>query len=135
METSCGAVLFSDEGGERRYVLVVRDEIGDAGFPKGHMEAGESMRETALREIEEETRVKAEFIDGFEESVEYSLRCGVRKRVVYFLARFSGQEPRRGDGEPNGVECLPYAEAMRALTFANARDILKKAEAFIIDVI
>ena len=48
MERSCGAVLYRLTDGAPQYVLVLG---GDWGFPKGHMEAGETELETALREL------------------------------------------------------------------------------------
>ena len=54
LEHSSGAVLYTEEQGEIRYILV-QERNGNWGFPKGHIEAGESRRQTALREIREET--------------------------------------------------------------------------------
>ena len=63
-EKSCGAVVFTREGDVIKYVLVQQKE-GFYGFPKGHMEPGESEKETALREIYEELSLRPVFIDGF----------------------------------------------------------------------
>ena len=49
-EKSCGAVVIRTGGEGRRYLLT-RSKKGVWGFPKGHMEAGETEHETALREI------------------------------------------------------------------------------------
>ena len=54
-EKSCGAVVYTEIGGKRRYLLVDSIRETNCGFPKGHMEDGETKEETALREIEEET--------------------------------------------------------------------------------
>ena len=55
---SAGAVLYTVIDGERRYVLV-REKNGSYGMPKGHVEVGETLAETALREIREETGLHA----------------------------------------------------------------------------
>ena len=47
-EKSCGAVVFTRVGGELRYVLA-QSLRGHYGFPKGHVEPGETETETALR--------------------------------------------------------------------------------------
>ena len=52
LERSCGAVVATEKDGVRYYVLVKGSYVG---LPKGHMEPGESERETALREVREET--------------------------------------------------------------------------------
>ena len=57
-EKSCGAVVFSQFDGAW-HVLLIRHEHGrHISFPKGHVEAGESERQTAEREILEETGVR-----------------------------------------------------------------------------
>ena len=48
-EYSCGAIVFTREGGGARYVIV-RSLKGVSGFPKGHMEPGETEEQTAQRE-------------------------------------------------------------------------------------
>ncbi len=56
-EYFCGAVVFTRMDGEPHYLLVrAKDRPkGCHGFPKGHMEPGETEVQTALREIFEET--------------------------------------------------------------------------------
>ena len=49
-EKSCGAILFHNENGDIKY-LIVRSKDGNYGFQKGHMEDGETEREKAMREI------------------------------------------------------------------------------------
>lgn len=127
LERSCGAVVTTEINGLRHYVLV---KGGYVGLPKGHMEQGETEQQTALREVLEETCVRAEIIYGFRRVVVYQMPNGNRKRVVYFLARYSRQEAHRNPEEFLKVMVLPYGEAIRALTFENDRAILRAAEKF-----
>ncbi|MGI0151404.1 MAG: NUDIX domain-containing protein, partial [Thermoplasmata archaeon] len=54
-ETSSGAVLVGADGSE---VLLLHERQEDRwGFPKGHVETGESLRATATREVAEETGI------------------------------------------------------------------------------
>ena len=55
---SAGAVLYTEDGGVRQYVLVM-EKNGSFGLPKGHVEPGEMLAETALREVWEETGICA----------------------------------------------------------------------------
>ena len=123
-EKSCGAVLFTKINGERRYVLVI-SKAGDYGFPKGHVERGESETETALREIREETGVRAEIVHGFRKTIEYTMPSGTRKRVVIFAAEYKNQTPRAEDGR--GLAVLPYGEALEAVTFDDFKGVLREA--------
>lgn len=127
LERSCGAVVMTTREQVRYYVLV---KGGYVGFPKGHMEAGETERETALREIREETCVQARLLPGFRRTVQYHMPNGNDKRVVYFLAEYDHQEAKRNPAEFLKVMVLPYAEAIRALTFENDRMTLRAAERF-----
>ncbi len=127
LERSCGAVVATEIDGLRHYVLVKGSYIG---LPKGHMEPGESERETALREVREETCVNVRLAPGFRRVVTYHMRSGNDKRVVYFLGEFSGQEPHQNPEEFLRVLSLPYAEALRALTFENDKMTLRAAEKY-----
>ena len=55
------------------------------------MEKNETPHETALRETKEETGISnIEFIDGFEENIEYDFkfqREDVHKKVIFFIAK------------------------------------------------
>ena len=57
-EKSCGAVIFNNED----KVLIVKHNAGHWDFPKGHMEAGETEKQTALREVKEETKIDIHII-------------------------------------------------------------------------
>ena len=88
-EHSCGAVIFTREGGGIRYVIIESIE-GIFGFPKGHMEAGETETQTALRELLEETGLRAELIPGERTVLEYHIPPYTRKQVVLFSGRVEG---------------------------------------------
>lgn len=53
MNKKCGIILFDEK--KESYLLVFGKKSQKWGFPKGHMEIGETTRETALREFYEET--------------------------------------------------------------------------------
>ena len=128
LERSCGAVVFTGQKGQRRYVLV---KGGYVGLPKGHMEQGESERQTALREVREETCVEARIVPGFRRVVVYRMPNGNSKRVVYFLAKFDHQEAHQNPEEFLKVMSLNYHDALHALTFENDRVTLRSAERFL----
>ncbi|MBR6564006.1 MAG: NUDIX domain-containing protein [Clostridia bacterium] len=63
-EKSAGAVVYTVSD-ERIKYLLIKSQNGDVGFPKGHIEKGETEESAALREIFEETSVKAELLHDF----------------------------------------------------------------------
>ena len=130
-EKSCGTVLFTMCEGEPRYLLT-RARDGYCGFPKGHMEGMETEAETAWRETWEETSICAEVDTGFRAETSYMLKNGNRKVVVYFVGEYADQTPCHNEGfESLDYLSLPFADARRALTFENARDILTRADGYI----
>jgi len=131
-EKSCGAVVFTREGGKVKYVIVRATE-GHWGFPKGHVEGAETEEQTALREIREEVGLEPELIAGFRAVTEYPLKAkpGVIKQAVYFAAEYCGQEIKRQESEIASVSVCPFGEALELLTYDNAKEILREANAFI----
>ena len=130
-EKSCGAVLFTRRGKSIRYVIV-HQRRGSWGFPKGHVEAGESERETALREIYEEVGIRPRLIDGFREESRYMLpRSTIRKTVVLFLAEYENQRIHPQKEELIDAPLLSYEEALSRLPHEDTRRILTAAHLFI----
>lgn len=133
-ETSCGAVVFTLCGGKRRYVIV-RGKKGFFGFPKGHMEAGETEQETALREIKEETGLSVRLIDGFRTEDEHPLiregKPETIKKIIYFAAVFENQETHAQESEITEIRLMTYEEAMKAFQFESSKRILAEANAFL----
>jgi len=130
-ERSSGFILYSMDGGVRKYLLLRHYYGGHWGFPKGHVESGESEVEAATRETREETGITAvQRIPGFRKESRYHFYRGSRpvfKENVYFLGRAAYSEPVIS-GEHTQYEWLPYAEARERLTFDETRHILDRAE-------
>ena len=59
MEVNAGGGLVANSKGE--FLLIRRSGLWD--LPKGHIEVGEESRIAALREVEEETGIKAQTLD------------------------------------------------------------------------
>ena len=120
-EKSCGAIVFTRENGIRKYVIIRGTGIyqGFCGFPKGHMEAGETEIQTALREIREETGLDVKLLDGFRETDEHFLaregRPDDKKTNVYFLAEYNDQEIKAQESEVSKIELMEYEDALSCL--------------------
>lgn len=134
-EYSCGAVVFTRIDGEPHYLLVrAKDQPqGCHGFPKGHMEPGETEQETALREIIEETGLQVELVEGFRAETEYPLPTppDTRKRVVFFLAEYAEQQVHIQPSELAGFVLAPFPEALELTEYADSKQILTDADAFL----
>jgi bis(5'-nucleosidyl)-tetraphosphatase len=127
-EKSCGAVVFLRSSGAK-YLLLCYG-AGHWDFVKGNVELNESEKDTVIRELQEETGiVDARFIDGFREKIEYFYRrqsTTIHKEVVFFLIETHTEEVKLSF-EHVGFTWLTYRDAMKKLTFKNAKDVLQKA--------
>ena len=132
VEKSCGAVVFTRINGEIRYVLAQNPE-GYYGFPKGHMECGETETITALREIHEEVGLSPRLIEGFRAENEHPLpnKPGVMKQIVYFLAEYEDQEIVFQKEELLSAPLVSFEEAMELFVFDSSKRILTEAHNFL----
>ena len=129
-EKSCGAVLFREENGLREY-LVLRSVGGHVTLCKGHVEHNETERETATREIMEETSLSVEFVEGFRQVITYSPKPNCMKDVVFFLAQVMGGTLTCQPEEVAEAKYAPFEAAVESLTHTSDREVLKKAEVFL----
>ncbi len=132
-EISCGAVVFTKDDGYIKYVIV-ESKAGVCGFPKGHMEGSETEKETALREILEETGLTVDIIDSFRTQDSYTFVSNGRsisKSVVYFLAEYSAQIPTVQIEELNGIRLMCFEDAVSVLRFDSSKRILSEANTFL----
>ncbi len=131
-ERSAGAVVFHENDVGREYLLL-RFGTGHWGFPKGHLERGESAKQAAHREVEEETGIAEEtqfVVDGFRESTEYRFRRGrtvVEKEVVFYLVEAQNRDVRLS-AEHTDYIWVTYKEAYQRLVFDGPRRIIERAE-------
>ncbi len=136
VEKSAGAAIFREEDDKIFFLLLLypsishRSEKSYWDLPKGHIEKGEDILETAKREIFEETGLQEiNFIEGFKETIKYFFKWenkNILKFVTYYLVETKIKEVKIS-GEHVDFKWLPYKEAIEQLTFKNAKDILKKA--------
>jgi len=133
MQKSAGAVVFRREK-EETYYLLLHYQAGHWDFPKGHIEEGESLKQTVVREVAEETGIiDVVFIDGLKERIEYFLKVkgkAVFKVVIFFLAQTKTKEIKLSS-EHTAFKWLLYEKALEQLTYKNAKEILRKAHNFL----
>lgn len=91
LRKSCGVVPIRRTGdGQVEVLLLFQRWSKSWSCPKGHMDAGETEEQTALRELREETGLTATLVDGARAAVEYRLTSTSRKQVVLFLGEVRG---------------------------------------------
>jgi bis(5'-nucleosidyl)-tetraphosphatase len=137
-ERSAGAVLYySDTENDNIEYLLLHYVYGHWDFPKGNIETGEDEMAAAKREIREETGIsEVEFVGGFKNSIEYHYRRSdrvIHKRVLFYIAKAKMQTVRISF-EHIGYKWTTYQAAMDLLTYKNAKEILKKANSYLMNL-
>lgn len=126
---SAGGIVYR-KGAEGIDVVVCgRDSDGVWGLPKGTPDAGESIEETAVREVTEETGLEVRIVDKVGTVEYWFARDGTRyhKWVHHYLMEATGGDTSRHDVEYDRVEWLPVEDAMKRLSFKNEAAIVAKA--------
>ncbi len=133
-ESSCGAVVYRMINGELRYLLIKNKRSANWGFPKGHIEPGETKEETAMREVLEETGVHIHIHPGFVSRSEYTIQGKVEKSVSIFVAGTTDTQTVIQQEEIEDYIWLDYPKARKVLKFENDRTILEEANKFLIRI-
>ena len=123
IEAAGGVVSKITAKGVPKVLLIHRPRYDDWSFPKGKLDPGETHRQAALREVEEETGLRCR--TGVElREARYADRKGRPKRVRYW-----SMEPIDGDFTPNDevdlICWLSIDEAMDLLTYPHDRRVLE----------
>jgi ADP-ribose pyrophosphatase YjhB (NUDIX family) len=138
-----GGVVFRKKNGVVEYLLVrAKDHPEQWVLPKGHIEAGEQMTETAVREVQEETGVWARIrkplkresypVGNSTIEVQYYLMEAVDTRLDNFAASvqfFKSRLLKRWiDSERRERIWLPLDQAKASMIFDESRDLLDIAD-------
>jgi 8-oxo-dGTP pyrophosphatase MutT (NUDIX family) len=138
-EFSAGGVLVRKVRG-RTMVAAIRPRGKDRvwALPKGHVDAGESAAETAMREVHEETGVEGRFVEKLGDiryvyTASWDERKGERifKVVSFFLLRAGrgriGEIDEAMRIEVAEARWLPLDEAPGLLSYSGERKMAAKA--------
>ncbi|HEV8671132.1 MAG TPA: NUDIX hydrolase [Candidatus Limnocylindria bacterium] len=127
--SAAGGVVMRGAGDDAEVVLAGRTSDGTWVFPKGTPDPGESIEETALREVREETGLDVSIVVPIG-VVDYWFAVPgerVHKFVHFFLMRAVGGDVSRHDREYDDVRWVAVRDARRTLSFETYREILDRA--------
>ncbi len=124
---AAGAVCWRVVGGKVRVLLVHRTQHKDVSLPKGKVDPGETLPETAVREIAEETGLLVGLGAPLGQ-VDYQLPSGRDKIVYYWSAEVDGHAIESATFTPNdeisALEWVSLKRARKILTYPHDVEIV-----------
>ena len=122
-ETSVGCIIFKDD----KVLLIFQNNTNFWGFPKGHMEKGETELETAKREVKEEIGLDVDINPKYRYVLHDVVRNEIDKTTILYLAKPTSNEIVKQDSEIKEVKWLDFNDAIDLLTYEDSKELLKKA--------
>jgi len=136
-EISAGCVVYRKAGDTAEVALIQPHERNAWSLPKGLIEYGETPQHAAQREAREETGLSGEILAKID-TIKYSYTAKwenppvrIFKIVTFYLLRFTDGDPSKHDREVDRVEWFLIDEAIRQASYAQEKEVLRKAQALI----
>lgn len=131
---AAGAVLWRTIGDDIHVLVIHRTEHKDISLPKGKVDPGETLPQTAVREIREETGIKVSL--GVPVGItDYFMPNGKQKIVHYWAAEVTPKAIQKSKFVPNdevaALEWLPLATARGELSYEPDKEILDNFAALV----
>jgi len=121
---AAGGVPWRRRDGGLEVLLVHRPHREDWSLPKGKVDPGESVEQTALREVLEETGLDCTLGEGLG-TVSYYDAKQRSKTVWYWVMHLAGGEETLND-EVDEMRWLPVADAARLTSYGTDREVLER---------
>ena len=120
--THAGGVAFYRKGNQTFYLVISSSDGAHWVLPKGHIELGETPKDAALRELQEETGIIGEIVA--ELSTQHFKILDKKIYVQYFLiSKLSYSKAM----ENRSIQWVDEQTALQLLSFEDARKVLRKA--------
>lgn len=129
-EIACGCVIFDKE--DHNKVLIIYEKGRNFwGFPKGHIEEGETEIQTALREVKEEVGIDVRILDEkYRYEINYIIEDKqIDKTSVFYLAETIDNSLNlvNQESEIEESKWVTVEDAFKILTFDNCKGVLEMA--------
>ncbi len=118
-EVSAGAVVYIKTNNQLLYLLIQNKNGNHFSFPKGHVEKNESIIDTAMREVLEETGIVFEITSDKMETITYLMPNGIYKDVYLFLGQALNQKITVQQDEVLHAGWYNHEQVLRYLTYDN----------------
>lgn len=126
-EHSCGGLVVSVDNGMGFVAMIATRGRSRWGLPKGAVTKGETPEEAALREVLEETGLRATILRPLD-TIEYFFRAGdtlIRKKVDFYLMRYDSGDMKPQLSEVDDVAWVEIHDAVDRSSFDSERKLLE----------
>lgn len=125
-EVSAGGLLLRQRGASYEALLIGRRSPRIWALPKGHVERHESMEQTALREVREETGCWGEIVARLSEIGFWFFVDKVKhhKTVTFFLMRYLSGDCSNHNDEVDEARWFELDAARRSLKYVNEKRLV-----------
>ena len=128
---AAGAVCWRVVDGDVRVLVIHRPRYDDLTLPKGKVDPGETLPETAVREVREETGLSITLGVPLSQT-RYTIASGREKVVHYWTAEVTDADVKasrfRPNAEVDAVHWMPLAKAKVALSYEHDIELLAEFE-------
>lgn len=127
---SAGGVVYRKVGETLEFLIIQPAGTDRWQLPKEHLGEGESSREAAEREVEEEGGVKVEVIEKLGNTRYFFVLKGQKifKTVAFYLMEYKSETGKGPDHEVDEAKIVPFDEALEYLSFKDDREMVEKAK-------
>jgi tRNA nucleotidyltransferase (CCA-adding enzyme) len=138
-EKSCGVIVVLRKDNNEDKFLIIQQASGHWGFPKGHIEEGETSIETAMRELVEETGItEIEFAKLPRITDFYIVNKGDKKydkTVEYFVAFATDDKVTIQEKEIQNYKWATCKEALEIFIYKETKQVLDTAQKYLDNMI
>lgn len=132
-QVSSGGVIFRPGSAGIEIALIQKTLKGGKQvwcLPKGWVEPGEKLEETAIREVREETGLDGEILRKIGETSYHFFskedRARIDKTVHFYLMSYLGGNTDDHDGEVEAAAWFPLEEAVAFMVYPTEKQIVRK---------
>ena len=128
---AAGCIVYRHDSAGAPLLLLIQDKYGRWTLPKGHLEAGESDQDAAVREVFEETGLAGE-LGALVARIVYTVRSKrgmeLLKQVTFFLLHADSPEARpQAEEGISAAEWFSPEQALARIGYPQVRDVLTQA--------